>query len=227
VTEIAIYVEGGGDTAQQKAELRNGFDKLLNSQKQSARSKWLRWKLVPSGGRDAAYKDFTNAVRQADGETLCVLLVDSEDELPAELPKSLNESPEDTTQRKLTDALARRNHVVNRDNWNLSDIPSEHIHLMVRCMEAWIVSDPDTLASHYRQGFHANSLPTRPNLEDEAKASLYDKLQKATRNTSKGEYAKIKHASRLLGLIDPKKVAARCPRFATFTSWLDDQIKNA
>ena len=24
--EIAIYVEGGGDTAQQKAELRNGFD---------------------------------------------------------------------------------------------------------------------------------------------------------------------------------------------------------
>jgi hypothetical protein len=227
VTEISIYVEGGGDTAQQKAELRNGFDELLISQKQAARSKRLRWKLVPSGGRDAAYKDFMNALRQADGETLCVLLVDSEDELHAELPKSVNESPEDTTRRKLTDALARRNHIVNRDDWNLSGIPPEHIHLMVRCMEAWIVSDPDKLARHYGQWFHASSLPTRPNLEDEAKASLYDKLQKATRDTSKGEYAKIKHASKLLGLIDPKKVAARCPRFATFTSWLDEQIKNA
>ncbi len=227
MTEIAIYVEGGGDTAQQKAELRNGFDELLNSQKQAARSKRLKWKLVPSGGRDAAYKDFMNAVRQADGETLCVLLVDSEDELPVDLPKSVNESPEDTIQRKLADALGRRNHLVNRDKWNLSGVPSEHIHLMVRCMEAWIVSDPDKLARHYGQGFHANSLPTRPNLEDEAKASLYDGLQKATRNTSKGEYAKIKHASKLLGLIDPKKVAARCPRFGTFTSWLDEQIKNA
>ena len=38
MTEIAIYVEGGGDTAQQKAELRNGFDELLNSQKQAART---------------------------------------------------------------------------------------------------------------------------------------------------------------------------------------------
>ena len=154
-------------------------------------------------------------------------LVDSEDELPVDLPKSVNESPEDTIQRKLADALARRNHLVNRDKWNLSGVLSEHIHLMVRCMEAWTVSDPDKLARHYGQGFHVNSLPTRPNLEDEVKASLYDGLQKATRNTSKGEYAKIKHASKLLGLIDPKKVAARCPRFGTFTSWLDEQIKNA
>jgi hypothetical protein len=94
-------------------------------------------------------------------------------------------------------------------------------------MEAWIVSDPGALASYYQQGFQANSLPARLNLEDEAKTSVYDKLQKATKNTSKGEYAKIKHASKLLGLIDPKKVGARCPRFATFTSWLDEQIQNA
>ena len=225
--EIAIYVEGGGDTAQQKAELRNGFDQLLNAQKQAARAKRLRWKLVPSGGRQSAYNDFVNAVGQASDETLCMLLVDSEERLPSELPKAQNESREDKKQRSLADAIIRRNHVTNRDSWNLSSVPPEHIHLMVCCMEAWIVSDPATLARYYGQHFHAGSLPRRRNLEAEPKQSLYDKLARATRNTSKGEYAKIKHASKLLELIDPAKVAAHCPRFETLVAWLNEQIRDA
>jgi len=227
VNGIALYVEGGGDTVQQKAELRNGLDELSNAQKRAARDKRLGWKLVPSGGRDAAYKDFIDAVGHADDETLCVLLVDSEDSLSDESPKPLDESSESKKQRERTDALTRRSHIVNRDRWDLSDIPPEFIHLMVRCMEAWIVSDVEALANHYRQGFHTKSLPARLNLEGEDKLSLCIKLRKATRNTSKGEYAKIRHASKLLRLIDPKKVAARCPRFETFTSWLDEQIENA
>jgi len=47
--------EGGGDTAQQKAELRTGLDQLLDAQKKEARAKRLRWKLVPSGGRDSSF----------------------------------------------------------------------------------------------------------------------------------------------------------------------------
>ena len=101
MNEIAIYVEGGGDTAQQKAELRHGFDGLLDVQKQAARSKRLKWKLVPSGSRGAAFRDFLNAVAHADDENLCILLVDSEDELPAESPKHMNETPEDERRRKL------------------------------------------------------------------------------------------------------------------------------
>ena len=41
MTEIAIYLEGGGDTAQQKAELRTGMDALLEPQKRAARVKGL------------------------------------------------------------------------------------------------------------------------------------------------------------------------------------------
>jgi hypothetical protein len=227
VKEIGIYVEGGGDTAQQKAELRNGFDQLLNAQKQAARAKRLGWKLVPSGGRHAAYNDFFNAVGQAGDDVLCILLVDSEEQLPPELPKAQDESREDRKQRTLANAIARRDHLTNRDNWDLSEILPEQVHLMVRCMEAWIVSDRDRLTKYYGQGFHARSLPARSNLDDEPKQSLYDKLQRATRNTSKGEYAKIKHASKLLALIDPHKVAVRCPRFKTFTDWLSEQIQNA
>jgi Domain of unknown function (DUF4276) len=103
---------------------------------------------------------------------------------------------------------------------------------MVQCMEAWILADPESLGSYYGKGFRANSLPARPNLEDEPKLDVYSKFAKATKDTSKGPYseannAKIKHASALLALIDPKKVAARCHRFATFISWIDAQINMA
>jgi len=57
-------------------------------------------------------------------------------------------------------------------------------------------------------------------------------LARATKDTTKGEYSqknhsKIKHASKLLEKIRADRVAARCPRFATFTRWLGKQIDEA
>ena len=96
-------------------------------------------------------------------------------------------------------------------------------------MEAWIVADPQSLAKYYERDFHANKLPQRPDLEEEPKAELYDKLAKATRDTSKGEYSEAKntknrHAGALLAKIDPTTVAKRCPRFRTLVEWLDQRI---
>jgi len=118
---------------------------------------------------------------------------------------------------------------VNRDGWELKDFPAEHIHLMVQCMEAWIVADPEAMSAYYGDGFKASKLPVRSNLEEEPKDSLYCKLADATRGTSKGEYSqanrsKIRHASKLLERLDVARVAARCPRFATFCGWLADVI---
>ena len=78
MTQIAFYVEGSGDTAQQKAELRQGFDGLLERVKSSARAKRLGWKLACCGDRRAAYEAFINGVRMNPG-AIDVLLVDSED----------------------------------------------------------------------------------------------------------------------------------------------------
>lgn len=224
--EIIVYLEGG-KTAQQNAELRTGFDQLLEQQKNAARTKRLQWKLVPCGGRDSACKAFVNAYQKTNDQTLCVLLVDSEDELPPEESIGDKETGEERRLRLLRDSRVRRDHLSNRDCWDFGEMPSDEIHLMVRCMETWIVADPDALRRYYGNGFRENQLPVRVNLEYEPKLQIYDKLKKATKDTSKGEYAKIKHASKLLAQIDPKKIAARCQRFATFTRWLSDQIADA
>lgn len=124
-------------------------------------------------------------------------------------------------------AQARVQHLHQREGWDLSGVGPEQVHLMVRCMEAWIVADPEVLSSFYGKGFQLRSLPTRQNLEEEPKPDLQDKLKKATRKTQKGEYQKIKHASKLLGMIDPAKVGKRCSRFLTFTMWLSQAIEQA
>lgn len=201
MTQIALYVEGGGGTAQQKAELRVGFDGLLGSVKTKARAKRLRWTLVCAGDRGAAYEAFLYAMRTKP-RAVNVLLVDSEE--------AIAQRTGDTAR----DANVRVTYLRQRDGWDLSASRAERVHLMVRCMEAWIVADPEALAAYYGQGFVPNALPARPNLEDESKPDIYDKLARATGGTQKGPYGKIKHASQLLQRIEPAKVARRCPRFA-------------
>ena len=131
------------------------------------------------------------------------------------------------TKDAAANARTRVQHLTQRDQWDLTSADSRQVHLMVRCMETWIVSDSDALAAYYGQKFHAKSLPNRRNLEDEPKPDLLAKLKKATDKTQKGEYAKIKHASKLLERIDPTKVRPRCSRFATFTAWLTKEIGDA
>lgn len=212
MTEIAIYVEGGGDTTHQKAELRQGLGVLFEEVKSKARAKRLGWKLVCAGGRQTAYDAFMNALR-TNGDAINVLLVDSELAVAAETGDSAR------------DARDRVAHLSARDGWDLAIAPAECIHLMVQCMEAWIVADVDALVAYYGQGFARKVLPRRKNLENEPKLDLYDKLARATRNTQKGEYGKIKHASQILQRIDAKKVVEHCPRFATFTHWLTEAIE--
>ena len=220
MTEIAVYVEGGGNGKEQRAELRRGFDALFAKEKAKAGEKRGSLRFICCGGRQEVYEAFQNAVK-VNRERVSALLVDSE--------SSIAPVPADRAQ----DALVRVAHLKRKDGadgrgqgdaWMLSDDSAARVHLMVQCMEAWIVADPEALGRIYKQNFRENRLPRRLNLEEESKADIHAKLEGATEDTQKGKYEKIKHASQLLAAIDPEKVTQRCPRFQIFREWLVESI---
>lgn len=225
--KIAVYVEGGGGSSSQQGELRQGFDQLFRSQKLAASANGVSLRFVCCGSRNDTHIKFIGIRRLAEPGAWYGLLVDAEDEIGPESPKPKDETPEAATLRKLADARKRKDHLVRRDGWPLQEVPPDCIHLMVRCMEAWIVADPEALEEYYSKGFKTKKLPASNNLENEPKVQVYAKLENATKDTTKGAYEKIKHASKLLGFIDPIKISARCPRFASFAGWLEEQISNA
>ena len=180
---IAIYMEGGGKGNATKTALRQGMERFLQPLKDTARNKVLKLRVVPCGPRSEAFKRFRNS-----DDAIKVLLVDAEG--------PVSQSP--------------RLHLRNQDKWNLSFAPEETIHLMVQTMEAWIVADSAALSSYYEQGFRANKLPKATDLETVPKRDVEHSLRDATKDTQKGRYHKIRHASDLLKRIDAERVRGRC-----------------
>ena len=201
---IAIYMEGGGTGKENRAALRQGMDTLLQSLKEAARNKALRWKLVCCGPRDEAFRGFRNAVNNGDNE-VNVLLVDAEG--------PVDQSP--------------RDHLEGRDHWDLSFAEEDRVHLMVQAMETWIVADSAALAAYYGQGFRVNQLPKAKNLETVPKADVTSALDGATRRTRKGSYHKVRHAGDLLKRIDANQVKSRCTHCERLFETLDRVVAAA
>jgi hypothetical protein len=202
--EIAIYFEGGGASAETKAALRLGMSTFLKPLVDMVRQRRCRWSITSCGGRDQAHEAFLDAL-QNEPERFNVLLVDSEATV-ASLPRA---------------------HLLKRDRWNLNGAQEEQVHLMAQCMEAWLVADPEVLAEYYDQGFNANALPKRINLEEEPKLQIYNALENATRQTQKGSYGKIKHASELLKRVSQQKARARCKHCERLFTTLAAKIQSS
>lgn len=48
---VAVYMEGGGETAEAKAQIRLGMSEFLRDLREAARRKRWFWKVVPCGSR--------------------------------------------------------------------------------------------------------------------------------------------------------------------------------
>ena len=77
VTEIRIYIEGGGDSRSTKDELRGGYRVFLRDIYDLASTKRIRCRIVMCGGRNSAFEDFKTAI-QSHPQAFNVLLVDAE-----------------------------------------------------------------------------------------------------------------------------------------------------
>jgi hypothetical protein len=201
VSEIRLYVEGGGDGKETKARMRQGVHAFLQKIVDVARSKRVKWQIIACGPRTKAFSAFEMALA-THPEAYNILLVDAEG--PVHTPPW--------------------QHLQNRDNWRVSDMDDQHCHLMVHTMEAWLIADREALAHFYGPGFGAGALPRRANVEQIDRSTLVSALQAATRHTSKGEYHKIRHGCILLGRLESARVrraAPHCERlFATLEGLL-------
>ena len=202
---ITIFMEGGG-SALGSAAIRQGMGEFLTSVRSAARKKGIVWNLVPCGSRENTFARFSESLDPAQDAVARILLVDAEAVVAATDP---------------------RVHLRNQDGWDLTGVPADTIHLMVQVMETWIVADPDALGRYYGRNFVPGRLPSPTGLENRPKAQIETALRNATKRTKKGSYHKIKHASKLLGRIDPAKVRARCPHCSRLFEELDRIIEAA
>lgn len=203
VTEIRIYVEGGGSDRFSWKKLRAGLSDFLNPLRELARSRRIGWSIIPCGSRNNTFDEFRIGLRH-NPNAFNVLLVDSEDRV----------------------ALPRWDHLRRQDrSWDVPDLPEEHCHLMVQTMEAWLVADPGALVGFYGQGFQQGALPQRHDVEAVAKDDLIRALDRATARTQKGRYHKILHCSILLGLLNRDRVRARARHCDLLFTTLEARIR--
>lgn len=179
---VVIFVEGGQGSA--KNACRRAFRVFLEKVI-APRS----FRVIASGDRGSAFKDFSLALRQ-NPHDFNILLVDSEEPV----------------QGTPWQHLAAR----QGDGWNRpAAATDDQAHLMVQIMESWFLADKQALAQYYGQGFNVGSLPGQPNIELISKKDVFQALQLASKNTkTKGEYHKTRHGFDLLEMTSPDLVRA-------------------
>lgn len=190
---VKLYVEGGGDSAALKTACRQGFTQFITNAGIGQRPR-----IVACGRRRDAHDSYCTAI--TNGED-AVLRVDSE------APVAHQHQQGQDSEWQPWQHLKHR----PGDGWEKpEDATDTDCHLMVQCMESWLIADPVTLKAFFGQGFRENQLPaTASSVEQVAKAQLYSALANATKHCkTKAQYGKGEHSFKLLGKIDPTKVTA-------------------
>lgn len=184
-----LYVEGGGDNNKAlRTDARRAFSTLLAQANLAGRMP----RVVASGSRSQAYKDFCRALAGASGADRVFLLVDAEGRADG----------------KPSEQVAW-NHVATRegDGWSQPESRHEdHLHLMVQAMEAWMMADRAKMAAYFGADFDAKQLPKQgQDLESIPKSQLAPAIAEAAKKCKKRSYDKGKHS---FGLLETLNVAA-------------------
>lgn len=186
MVKVRIFVEGGRGSRAADAPLREGFQRFFSKMDPAC----IKPTLVVETAKDgpATLEKFRMALAEGRDEFL-ILLVDSEEAVAA------GRSPWQHLRLRGDSKLQRP-----------SGATDDQAHLMVQCMEAWFLADPDALEAHFGRGFLRNSLPSSHDVEPVEKTRVLDALDHATKRTSKGPYKKLRDDGAMLARIGPEKV---------------------
>lgn len=206
---IKIYVEGGGDSKSLHSQCRHGFKDLLENCGFRDRMP----KVVACGGRGKAFDMFETSLREGDGSTYPILLVDSE-----EIVSGSNYNPNSTIawdHLLKSDKLARPTGATN-----------VQAQLMTTCMETWIMADHSAIISFFGPKTIKNALLPTHNLETRDRHQVLDILVHATANCGRDKsYDKGRRSFGILSLLNPQSLQTTLPHFCRFTESLN-QILN-
>ena len=193
-------MEGGGNKAAD-SHCRQAFHTLL----EKAGFKERLPRVIPCGGRDQAFDDFTTALN-GHSSHYPILLVDSED--PVAEANQLPDNPSGAWQH----LASRHTDSLHRPDGALDD----QAQLMVTAMETWLVADRSTLASYFH-GMKAGTLPPDVDLESRDRKDVLEKLENAT----DGRYRKGSVSFEVLGKVDPAVLQGKLPHFQRFIDTLN------
>lgn len=191
---VKVYIEGGGDCNSLKSELRRAFQHFFESAGVQKKPR-----VVASGSRHSAFKDFCCAMKTMNTNDVAILLVDSE--VPVNSPTALD-------------------HLRQYDKWQFPpNTTNDQIHLMTQCMETWLIADQDALTNYFGPHFAAKALP-QYKLEVTDKQTIYRSLDVALKNTPAESYNKGQHEFKVMFKINAKKVMKSCPSSARLVQTL-------
>ena len=148
---VRVYIEGGATGRTADSDFRRGWRKFLNELHALARRhRYQSLDVVRGKGRGNAYRRFVNYKKEHPAD-LCVLLVDSEMEVP--------------DNSRVWDIVARR----EGDSWARPAWATErHLYLMVRMVETWLLTDQAALQAFFKRALTRRYSPRliwRPGLK--------------------------------------------------------------
>lgn len=190
MVKASLYIEGGGTGGRLGQVFRNAWRDFLISAGLAGNLP----RIVRGGGRQQTFTQFSEAVRAGRSQELPILLVDSEEMVAS--GRSVWE------------------HLQANDGWlRPPDVADDQAFLMVQSMETWLLADRTTLRNYFGASFRENRLPSQPNLEDIAKETVLQSLERATADCNK-QYAKGTVSFEILGRINADAVSEKCPHAA-------------
>jgi hypothetical protein len=95
--------------------------------------------------------------------------------------------------------------------------------LMVTCMETWILTDRETIQSHYGPRLQKSALCELNDMEERSRDSIQDHLARATRNCQ-NRYAKGTRSFEIIGKLSPEVLKIHLGSFRRFLRILSDRL---